>query len=74
MKYKGGNKMTDYIAALYYLTVIFIGLALISSFIIIIHCVRDSNIHVFNTWQFPMLLAILTEAIYINGKYNKYKK
>ena len=65
MKYNGGNKMTDYIAALYYLTVIFIGLALISSFIIIIHCVKDSNIHVFNTWQFPMLLALFFDAVIV---------
>lgn len=59
------HKLTDPLMYFYYLTVIFIGLALISSLIIVVHCVRDSNVHVFNTWQFPMLLALFFDAIVV---------
>lgn len=59
------GKLTDPMMNLYYLTILFIGLALVTSFIIVIHCVRHSNIHVFNTWQFPMLLALFFDAVVV---------
>jgi uncharacterized membrane protein YqjE len=64
-KKMGDRKLTDPVMNLYYLTVLFIGFALISSFVIVIHCVRDSNVHVFNTWQFPMLLALFFDAVVV---------
>ena len=57
--------MKPFLERLYYLTTALIGIALISSFIVLIHCVRDSQIHVFNTWQFPMLLALFFDSILV---------
>lgn len=61
--------MSSFIMTLYYLTVASIGFALILSFIIILHCVKDSNIHLVNTWQFPMLLALFFDAVIVLIKY-----
>lgn len=57
--------MKPFLERLYYLTTVLIGIALISSFIILIHCVRDSQMNTFNTWQFPMLLALFFDSILV---------
>jgi len=56
------GKINDFLMNMYYLSVVFIGLALISSLIIMLNCVQDSNLHNFNSWQFPMLLALFFDA------------
>lgn len=65
------SSMIPFLERLYYLTTALIGIALISSFFIIIHCVRNSNIHVFNTWQFPMLLALFFDSMIVIIKHGK---
>lgn len=46
-----------------YFTLFFITMALFLSFFIMIHSVKNSKLQYFNTWQFPMLLALLLDGI-----------
>lgn len=48
---------------IHYLTLLFIVLALFFSFIVMIYSVKHSKLQYFNTWQFPMLLALFLDGI-----------
>jgi hypothetical protein len=54
------NSVIHYI---HYLSVIFIGLAMVLSFIVLIHAVKNSKMKNFSTWQFPMLLALFFDGV-----------
>lgn len=47
---------------------------LISFYITIITLFSTDNTHnrIFSVWQFPMLLAVLVDTIYHNGRFKKY--
>jgi hypothetical protein len=47
----------------HYFTLLFIVLALFLSFIVMIYSVKNSKLQYFNTWQFPMLLALFLDGI-----------
>lgn len=47
----------------HYFTIICMVLALFSSFIVMIYSVKHSKLQYFNTWQFPMLLALFLDGI-----------
>ena len=51
-----------------------IGCISISFYMMIITLFTYDNIHnrYFSAWQFPMLLAILLDTIYHNGRFKKY--
>ena len=51
-----------------------IGCLMISFYMMIITLFTYDNIHnrYFTAWQFPMLLAILLDTIYHNGRFKKY--
>lgn len=51
------------IVYIHYLTLLFIVLALFLSFIVMVHAVKNSKLQYFNTWQFPMLLALFLDGI-----------
>ncbi len=46
----------------HYFILLFIALALFLSFFVMIHSVKNSKLQYFNTWQFPMLLALLLDG------------
>ena len=47
---------------------------LISFYITVITLFSTDNTHnrIFSVWQFPMLLAVLVDTIYHNGRFKKY--
>jgi hypothetical protein len=53
---------------LHYAAVIFIGLAMLCSFIILAYSSQDIKKYSFNTWQFPMLLALFIDGILFLNK------
>jgi len=58
------------IVYLHYLIVFFIGLSLLLSLFIFIYSLTNKqNINNFNTWQFPMLLALFLDGVLV--LYNK---
>ena len=54
--------MDNRILNIHYLAVMFTGLAMFCSFIIMIHAVHNLKLRSFNTWQFPMLLALFFDG------------
>jgi hypothetical protein len=46
----------------HYLAVISIAFALFFSFIIMVYAIRNNRLKQLNSWQFPMLLALLFDA------------
>jgi hypothetical protein len=48
---------------IHYLTLLFIVLALFLSLIVMVYAVKHSKLQFFNTWQFPMLLALFLDGI-----------
>lgn len=57
--------MTNEEAMLYihYLAILSIALALFFSFVIMVYAIRSKRLKEFNSWQFPMLLALLFDAV-----------
>ena len=47
---------------------------LISFYISVVTLFSTDNTHnrIFSVWQFPMLLAVLVDTIYHNGRFKKY--
>ncbi len=57
------------------LFIILLFLCLIISFYIMVTCLfSKDNTHnrIFSVWQFPMLLALLIDTLYHNGRFKKY--
>ena len=57
------------------LFIILLFLCLIISFYIMVTCLfSKDNTHnrIFSVWQFPMLLAVLIDTLYHNGRFKKY--
>ncbi len=48
---------------IHYFTLISIVFALFFSFFVMIHAVKNSKLQYYNTWQFPMLLALFLDGI-----------
>ena len=49
------------------MTLMFIALATLCSFVIMVFSIGNSSVRFFNTWQFPMLLALLLDGIFVLG-------
>jgi hypothetical protein len=57
------------------LFIILLFLCLIISFYIMVTCLfskDNTNNRIFSVWQFPMLLAVLIDTLYHNGRFKKY--
>ena len=55
----------EQIIYIHYVTLVLIFLAALCSFFIMTFSIGNSFIKYYNTWQFPMLLALLLDGIFL---------